>query len=110
MAKCHIGDMIVADKVAGMGLLPSAPDILRYVPLTGREPQLKEPGPVWVIQIRGDVQQRGDEIWTDPTCVVTATDSGYFATGPVTDLTSGKVTPPETPAVLPDQALPPLAP
>ncbi len=110
MAKCHIGDMIVIDKVAGMAELPAAADILRYVPLTGREPQLKEPGPVWVIQIKGDVQQLGGEVWTDPTCVVTESVFGYFATGPVTNTATGKVTLPEAPAVMPSQTLPPLAP
>ena len=110
MAKCHIGDMIVIEKVAGMAELPAAADILRYVPLTGREPQLKEPGPVWVIQIKGDVQQLGGEVWTDPTCVVTESGFGYFATGPVTQTATGKVTLPEGPAVKPTETLPPLAP
>lgn len=110
MAKCHIGDMIVIEKVAGMAELPTASDILHYVPLTGREPQLEESGPVWVIQIKGDVQELGGEIWTNPTCVVTQLDFGYFATGPVTNTATGKTIQPEAPAVAPDRTLPPLAP
>jgi hypothetical protein len=110
MAKCHIGDMIVIEKVAGMAELPTAADLLHYVPLTGREPQLKEAGPVWVIQIKGDVQQMGSEIWTNPICVVTGSDHGYFATGPVANTATGKTVQPEAPAVAPDRTLPPLAP
>ena len=110
LAKCHIGDMIVIKKVAGMAQLPVAADLLHYAPLTGREPQLKEAGPVWVIQIKGDVQQMGNEIWTNPTCVVTGSDHGYFATGPVTNTATGETVQPEAPAVAPDRTLPPLAP
>ena len=50
------------------------------------------------------------EVWTDPTCVVTENDSGYFATGPVTNTATGKVLQPEAPAVPPDRTVPPLAP
>ena len=110
MAKCHIGDMVVIEKVAGMAQLPTAAELLRYVPLTGREPQLKEAGPVWVIQIKGDVHQMGGEIWTNPICVVTESDFGYFATGPVTNTATGKTIQPEAPVVAPDRILPPLAP
>lgn len=110
MDKCHIGDMIAIEKVAGMAELPSAADLLRYAPLTGREPQLKEAGPVWVIQIKGDVRQMGNEIWTDPICVVTGSDHGYFATGPVTNTQTGKTDEPLAPALAPDRTLPSLAP
>jgi hypothetical protein len=110
MAKCHIRDMIEIGKVAGMAQLPNAAELLRYVPLTGREPQLKEAGPVWVIQIKGDVQEMGGEVWTNPICVVTESDFGYFATGPVTNTSTGKTTQPEAPAAAPDRTLPPLAP
>jgi hypothetical protein len=112
MAKCHIGkdDMIPIERVAGMGLVPSAADLQHYVPLTGREPQLKEPGPAWVVLVKGDVQQMGGEVWTDPTCVVTTNDFGYFATGPVLNQKTGKVTQPEAPPFAPDLTIPKLAP
>jgi hypothetical protein len=109
-AKCHIGDMILIEKVAGMAQVPSAKDVVRYVPLTGREPQLKEDGPAWVIQIKGEVQQRGSEIWIDPTCVVTAGDFGFYATGPVKNTSTGDVMTPEEPSTPPDRTLPPLVP
>jgi hypothetical protein len=110
LAACHVGDMITIDKVSGMAELPSAVDLPHFVPFTGREPQLKASGTVWVVQIRGDVQQRGNEIWTNPTCVVTSDDAGYFATGPVTNTATGKTIQPEAPPTSPDRALPSLAP
>lgn len=108
-ATCRIGEFIPINEVAGMAKLPSASDLRHYVALTGREPELKGPGPVWVIQIKGDVPQRG-EIWTNPICFVTNSDFGYLGTGPITNTTTGKTTQPETPAVPPDRKLPPLAP
>jgi hypothetical protein len=109
-AKCHIGDMILISRVTGMGQIASAKNLAHYIPLTGREPQLTEDGPAWVIQIRGDIQEPGNEVWTDPTCFVTESDSGYFASGPVRKTTTGTVATPEPPARPPDATLPPLAP
>jgi hypothetical protein len=108
-ATCRIGEFIPINEVAGMAKLPTAGDLTHYIPLTGREPLLKEPGPLWVIQIKGDVPQRL-EIWTDPICFVTNSDFGYMGTGPITNPTTGKTTQPEAPAVAPDRSLPPLAP
>jgi hypothetical protein len=108
-ATCRIGEFIPISEVAGMAKLPAASDLTHYVPLTGREPELKEPGPLWVIQIKGDVPQRL-EIWTNPICFVTNSDFGYMGTGPITNPATGKTTQPEAPAVAPDRSLPPLAP
>jgi hypothetical protein len=109
--KCRIGEEIAVEMVSGMGKVSSASDLARYVPLTGREPQLKAAGPVWIITIRGDVPQpKIGEIWTDPTCIVTSDDFGYFATGPVRNATTGAISRPEPPAIPPDLALPSLAP
>ena len=113
-AKCQIGKSgegqpITFEMVTGMGEIPYAKDVLRYAPLTGREPLLDDDGPVWIVQVRGDVYQRGGETWTDPTCVVTKQRSGWLATGPVT-LPTGDVVQPEEPKVQPDLALPPLLP
>jgi hypothetical protein len=117
LAKCRIGEFIPINEVAGMAKLPAAGDLTHYVPLTGREPLLKEPGPIWVIQIKGDVPQHGGgspspggEIWTNPICFATNSDGGFLATGPVTNLTTGKTTQPEPPAVVVDRTLPSLAP
>ena len=116
-ALCRVGEWIPLDEVAGMAKLPAATDLARYVPLTGREPLLEEPGPLWVIQIHGDLTQLGGaspspggEIWTNPICFVATSDSGLLATGPVTDPITGKTRQPEPPAVAPDRQLPPLAP
>ena len=108
--KCHIGDIIPIQRVAGMGQVPAAKDLLHYVPLTGREPQVKEESPAWVIQIRGEVQQRGSEIWIDPTCIVTEGDFGFYATGPVKNASTGEVLEPEPPPTPPDRTLRPLVP
>ena len=111
MAKCHIGDgdMVSLKAVTGMGKIASASDLTHYVPFTGREPQLKESGAAWVVQVSGDFFQRDGEVWTNPTCVVTESTFGYFATGPVT-LQNGDKVQPEAPASPPDRVLPPLAP
>lgn len=111
MAKCQIGDTIPIDEVIGMGEIAAAKDIVHYVPLTGREPQLREDGPAWIIQIHGDLSMPlSGEVWTDPTCVVTPNDFGYYRTGPVRNIATGAITTPEPPAELPDRVLPPLAP
>jgi hypothetical protein len=116
-AICRIGEFIPIGEVAGMAKLPVARDLTHYVPLTGREPQLKDAGPAWVIQIHGDITQYnggspspGGAIWTDPICVVTSSGFGYFATGPITDAATGTTTEPERPATPPDRSLPSLAP
>jgi len=94
-----------------MAELSTASDLPHYAPFTGREPQLKAAGPVWVIQIHGDVPEpQLGEIWTDPVCVVTSTDFGYFATGIVTKTATGETFKPEQPPSAPDRALPSLAP
>ena len=111
MAKCHIGDMIPIAKVTGMGQIASATDLYRYIPLTGREPQLREEGPAWIIQVHAELPQPGsNEVWIDPTCVVTQDDFGYFATGPVRNAATGALFTPEAPAIPPDRKLPALAP
>lgn len=110
--KCHVGatDMFSVEQVIGMGEIPSATELVHYVPLTGREPQLADPGPFWVVQLDADVTQPGGEVWTDPTCVVTTKDFGFFATGPVKNASTGAVYTPLPPAVAPDRTLPPLVP
>ena len=111
LAKCNIGEHIPLERVTGMGKIPSAGDLARYVPLTGRERQLKESGPAWVVTIDAEVPQPGStELWINPTCVVTDGDAGWYATGPVTDLSTGKTMLPEKPARPPEFRVPPLVP
>ena len=111
LANCNIGEQIPLERVTGMGKIASAADLARYVPLTGRERQLKESGPAWVVTVDAEVPQPGStELWINPTCVVTDGDAGYYATGPVTDLSTGKTMLPEKPASPPEFRVPPLAP
>src|SRR3954454_9608191 len=72
--KCHIGDhdLVALARVTGMVKLASKNDVTHYVALSGREPQLAEAGPAWVVTMHIELPQPGStEIWTDPTCVVT---------------------------------------
>lgn len=110
LSECNIGDQILLSRVTGMGRIDSAGDLVRYVPLTGREPQLRDRGPAWIVTIDAEIPQPGSsEVWIDPTCVVTSSGSGYFATGPVKDASSGRITLPEAPATPPVFRVPPLA-
>lgn len=109
--KCGIGDQIELSQVTGMGMIALPKDLAHYVPLTGREPQLAESGPAWIVTVHADSPQPGgSEVWTDPTCVVTGEESGWWATGPVTDTATGMVKQPKAPVQRPDRSIPPLAP
>lgn len=109
--KCGIGDQIELKRVTGMGMIASPEDLPHYVALTGREPQLAESGPAWVVTVHADLPQPGgNEVWTDPTCVVTGDEFGRWATGPVTDSATGKVRPSTIEVQQPDRSIPPLAP
>jgi hypothetical protein len=83
---CDVG-RIGADKVAGMGLVPSARDVVKYVPLYGTEPELKTDHPAWVISFSGKITYRG--YWAiDPVCIVIdgvpmVTGSGEYGHGNV---------------------------
>lgn len=111
MARCQVGESIPLTMVAAMGRVPSARDVPRYVPLTGKEPEIQTDAPAWVIQLSGDIPMpQSGEVWRDPVCVVVAGGSGYYATGPVTNTATGEVMTPTGPAVPPDLKLPPLAP
>ena len=111
MEACQVGQLIPLTQVVGMARLASARDVPRYVPLTGREPEIQTDAPAWVIQVSGDVSAvRNGEVWKDPTCVVIDDQSGFYATGRVTNVASGKVSAPGPPAIPPDSKLPPLLP
>ena len=112
LARCHIGagEPVAMSQVTGMAQLASGSELTHFVPLTGREPELADTNPVWVVQIRADLQEPGGEIWVDPVCVATTTRAGYFATGPVRNAASGVEISPEKPVTPPDRALPPLQP
>ena len=111
MAKCNVGTQIPVAEVTGMGQLPDASRLPHYVPLTGREPQLKQGGPVWVVTVQAEIPQPGSgEVWIDPTCIVTPSDAGWFATGPVYNTRTKQTLLPEVPPIQPDLRVPPLEP
>ena len=69
------------DEVAGMGKVAAAKDLTRYVPLTGREPQLKEFGPAWVVTVHANMRQpASSELWIDPD--LRGHSNRYLATSP----------------------------
>ena len=112
LARCHIGEgePIPLAKVTAMAQLADGSELAHFVPLTGREPELAEPDPVWVVQVDAEVWERGGEVWIDPTCIATARGSGYYATGPVRNVATGREFAPPTPPMPPDRTLPELQP
>lgn len=109
MNKCQIGPTVPLSEVTGMGKIAFVKDAVHYVGLTGREPQLQEGGSAWIVQIKGELRQPTGEIWTDPTCVVTLNDFGWYATGKITE-PDGTTIDPLPAARAPDLGLPTLAP
>ncbi len=96
--------------VAGMGLIPSAADLPRYAPFSGMEPQLQLPGPVWLVQFKGDIPMpKTGEIWVDPVCIRAVGDQGYFAVNGVKDA-NGKFVAPLPTGTATTLSLPPLQP
>jgi len=112
LARCHIGDGEPVDlsQVTGMAQLASGSELVHFVPLTGLEPELADLDPVWVVQVEGELQQLGDQVWINPTCIASSTRAGYFATGPVKHTASGKEAQAVQPSVPPDRSVPPLEP
>lgn len=65
------------DDVVGMGKIPHARDAYKYVPLTGREPDLKNDLPVWIVAFKGILRMpRGGELAIDPICLLTELEPG----------------------------------
>ena len=48
--------------VTGVGVIASIKDILPYVPLTGREPELASPSPVWIVTVATTCIARGPDV------------------------------------------------
>jgi hypothetical protein len=56
--------------VAGMGLVPHARDVSRYIRAFGTEPELQSDKPAWVVQFKGRIDM-GPGDWADnPACLV----------------------------------------
>lgn len=112
LGKCQVGgDLAIApNQVTGMAKLSDGSEITHFIPLSGREPQLNDPEPVWLLTVHGDIPQFGGEVWVDPSCVVTRQTFGYFATGAIRNKETGAETTPLPPVSQPDRSLPPPAP
>lgn len=102
-------DYLPRERIEGMGRLDAASQASRYAPLTRREPELDTADPVWMIQLAGEVPQRGGEIWIRLVCIVEegSDEPGFYATGGVL-LPTGELVPPIVPSERPIFALPPL--
>jgi hypothetical protein len=108
---CQVGDTIGSEMVSGMGRIDHARDAVRYVSLTGLEPEIQTDAPAWIVTFKGEVPMpKSGEIWADPTCIVVKGDGGFYATGPVKILASAVTVTPLPAKQKPDLALPPLLP
>lgn len=83
------------DRVAAMGVVPSARQVGSYASLTGAEPELQSDAPAFVIQFRGPIPQvnYNGETWVDPICVVVDGQPGFYATGSRIPATGSEITP-----------------
>ena len=93
--------------VVGMARLASARDVGKYMLTGGKEPELNDDSPVWLVQLRGKVVYRS---WTNfnPVCMVK--DGQVFNYAPYGGVSGGKTWYPPEDFVQPTLALPPLAP
>lgn len=84
MEACNVAGIGI-DAISGMGLLDAATHARTYAPLTGREPELMNDSPAWMIQFKGEVPMplHQYEVWIDPICIVIDGASHWYATGPV---------------------------
>ena len=94
-----------------MGRIGHARDAVRYVPLTGREPEIASVAPAWIITFEGALPMpKSGDVWMDPICIVVGGTGGYSATGPVRIQSSGVTVTPLPAGEAPSLALPPLLP
>ena len=108
---CQVLDSFGLGSVGGMGKIAHGRDAVKYVWLAGIEPQIQTDAPAWLIAFRGDIPMpKIGEVWVDPTCFYANGEAGFFATGLVKDVSSGKLFTPLPARTPPDRALPPLAP
>lgn len=107
LASCWVADFGI-DSISGMGLVPRARDVPRYVPLTGSELVLQTEDPAWVVSYEGVVEfPRGLGWARNPVCVVVHGIPTVFA--PEQHGRGEVVVNPEQPSQPPDLRLPPLA-
>ena len=100
--------------VERMGLISTANSAPTYVRVTMEAPQLATMAsfPAWVVQFRGErPDAKVGQSWIDATCIVIDGEPVFYATGPVRDLSSGKILRGYYPVnIPPEKALPLLGP
>lgn len=107
---CQVGEPQLKD-VAGMGLVPSAREIPKYVRLVGVEPELQTDSAAWVVAFEGELAQpMSHEVWVDATCIVIDGVAGFYATGGAREVGSDVLVTPLPVSREPSLALPPLRP
>jgi len=68
---CQIPDNTPLGQVIGMGLVPRAADLYRYINIPATQYEIQTDSDAWAIALRGEVPQPlSHEIWIDPTCVI----------------------------------------
>jgi len=105
-----------ADQIRGIGVLEHATMLPRYVPLTGREPEIKSDSPAFVVLFEGTLRLPlrggpGAPTYQDiqgATCTFSDGMPIWYMTGPWEDSLGNKGTP--EPAPLMDRDLPPALP
>ncbi len=96
------------EHVAQMGLVASARDAVRYVPIRGVEPELQTDAAVWLVVFSGRIDL-GRGYWAeDPVCAVIGGTPTMFEPGPYGRGDTTEV--PPTPRTNPTETLPALAP
>lgn len=110
------GVSMYADQVRGIGVLERSTLLPRYVPLTGREPEIKPDRPAFAVLFEGSIRLPlrggpGSPSYQDiesATCVFIDGAPIWYVTGPWEDSLGNKGTP--EPAPLMDRDLPPALP
>jgi hypothetical protein len=105
MQACGVHDASLGvGRVAAMGLVPHARDVVRYVPFVGVEPVIQSDAPAFVIEFRGPVGiPLAHETALDPVCLYIGGGAGLYLTGGYTPDGGAPVTP------LPDRSRPVMA-
>ena len=81
MQDCYVDYFGVAT-ISGMGLVPHARDIGKYIPVRGQEPELATDDPAWAITFAGKVTLPRGLGWTvDPACVVVDGERYFYIVG-----------------------------
>ena len=99
-----------ANQVEGIGILSDTSLLPHYLPLTGREPEIKRGGPVFAVLFSGTITlpvRAGGAAFVKvdhASCVLLDGSPGWWTTGPWVDSVGRRGTP--EPALFMDKTLP----